>query len=88
MWGAIVEVNDNYGISSIGTQGLKKTYRKLKISQETRLVKGFLVHVRYLIEIVCDSVRLNFGDVGNCTALQAVKSVVCLSKAILKSLAI
>ena len=47
--GSTVEVNDNYGISSLSTQGLKKTYRKLKISQETRLVKGFLGHVRYLI---------------------------------------
>ena len=38
--------------------------------------------------MVYDSVRLNFGDGTNCKVLQAVKSLLCLSKAILKSLAI
>ena len=39
--GSSVQVNGYYGISSRCTQQLKKPYRKLKISQETRLVKGF-----------------------------------------------
>ena len=37
------------GSLSTDSQGLKKTYLKLKIAQETRLLKGFLGPVRYLI---------------------------------------
>lgn len=44
-----VRVNDHHGALSMGSQGLKKTYLKLKIAQETRLLKGFLINVRYLI---------------------------------------
>ena len=47
--GSSVQVNGYYEISSRCTQQLKKTYRKLKISQETSLIIGFLAALKCLI---------------------------------------
>ena len=46
--GSSVQVNGYYEISSRCTQQLKKTYRKLKISQETPLITGFLTDLNCL----------------------------------------